>query len=388
MGRPLPAGILRTSSAYSLVALLMLAAPVFGQFKPVGPAPYPPAAAHQKIKELVDQVDSNNRQQTFQTISGLLVWYRDIADDEMIAGWKNNSRQSLAELIKPLADARVAWAVVEYSWRQQPQTAFKVAYAPMFVDMMIRFPDTGRMFLDDLVRPTDPGSVPPSAAEAACRILLDVPDIGSWKRSALQILPRYRSTTEALLAQDAASDDSEKRDRAKYWRADLGWDKPAFTGDSTARRRPAGAVSSDDPRPQLRRRAVDAVPAGPIDAGPPAITSSAPPIALPEPPASAVASSKQPAPAQPAPSTAREVPPPQSYHGPMSGTLECSGGPVAQNAEYVFRDLPALKMQLDYDSKVWDARFAPGPGDTQRLILKNKSSGPQKRCVVHWVAAP
>ncbi len=41
-------------------------------------------------------------------------------------------------------------------------------------------------------------------------------------------------------------------------------------------------------------------------------------------------------------------------------------------------------MQLDYDTKTWEARLAPGDGQTQRLILKNKGSGPQKRCVVHW----
>ena len=72
------------------------------------------------------------------------------------------------------------------------------------------------------------------------------------------------------------------------------------------------------------------------------------------------------------------------YTGPRSGTLESNGGPIPQNAEWIFRNLPAVKMQLDYDTKIWDARLAPGEGGTQRLILKNKSSGPQKRCVVHW----
>jgi hypothetical protein len=79
------------------------------------------------------------------------------------------------------------------------------------------------------------------------------------------------------------------------------------------------------------------------------------------------------------------VPP---YNGAKSGTLECSGGPVPQNAEYVFRNLPLVKMQLDYDTKTWDARLAPGEGQTQRLIVRNKSSGPQKRCVVHWSVSP
>jgi hypothetical protein len=29
-----------------------------------------------------------------------------------------------------------------------------------------------------------------------------------------------------------------------------------------------------------------------------------------------------------------------------------------------------------------------GEGQTQRLIVRNKSSGPQKRCVVHWSVIP
>jgi hypothetical protein len=54
----------------------------------------------------------------------------------------------------------------------------------------------------------------------------------------------------------------------------------------------------------------------------------------------------------------------------------------------VFRNVPLVKMQLDYDTKTWDARLAPGDGQTQKLIVRNKSSGPQKHCVVHWTATP
>jgi hypothetical protein len=61
---------------------------------------------------------------------------------------------------------------------------------------------------------------------------------------------------------------------------------------------------------------------------------------------------------------------------------------IPQNAEYVFRNVPLVKMQLDYDTKTWDARLAPGDGQTQKLIVRNKSSGPQKHCVVHWTATP
>jgi hypothetical protein len=113
---------------------------------------------------------------------------------------------------------------------------------------------------------------------------------------------------------------------------------------------------------------------------------ASPPTSVQPPPAAA------PAPIQPAPNPAPRTAPlavaPQSYNGAMSGTLECTGSPVPQNAEYVFRNLPPLKLQLDYDQKVWEARLAPGENQTQRLILKNKSSGPQKRCVVHWIVVP
>jgi hypothetical protein len=76
------------------------------------------------------------------------------------------------------------------------------------------------------------------------------------------------------------------------------------------------------------------------------------------------------------------------YNGPRSGTLESTIALIPQNGEYVFRDLPLAKLQLDYNSKVWEARLVPGEGQTQRLIVKNKSSGPQKRCVVHWSVVP
>jgi len=72
----------------------------------------------------------------------------------------------------------------------------------------------------------------------------------------------------------------------------------------------------------------------------------------------------------------------------MSGTLECTGNPVPQNAEYVFRNLPLFKLQLDYDHRIWDARLTAGDNQSQRLILRNKSSGPQRRCLVHWSVVP
>jgi hypothetical protein len=74
-----------------------------------------------------------------------------------------------------------------------------------------------------------------------------------------------------------------------------------------------------------------------------------------------------------------------TYNGPRSGTLTCSGL-IPQNAEFVFRDLPPIEMKFEYNSKIWSAQLQPGEGATQRLILRNISSGPQKKCIVHWSA--
>jgi hypothetical protein len=74
-----------------------------------------------------------------------------------------------------------------------------------------------------------------------------------------------------------------------------------------------------------------------------------------------------------------------TYSGAQSGTLTC-GGLIPQNAEFVFRNLPRGELKLEYDTKNWNARLVPGNGATQRLILTNVSSGPQKKCVVHWSA--
>jgi hypothetical protein len=82
------------------------------------------------------------------------------------------------------------------------------------------------------------------------------------------------------------------------------------------------------------------------------------------------------------------TPTPPRYAGPTSGTLESSGILIPQNAEYVFHNVPLTNIQLDYDHKVWEARLAPDDGHTQRLIVKNKGSGPQKRCVVLWRVVP
>jgi len=76
------------------------------------------------------------------------------------------------------------------------------------------------------------------------------------------------------------------------------------------------------------------------------------------------------------------------YNGPRSGTLECTGSPIPQNAEYIFRDLPPVHLEFHYNQKIWDAKLVPGGAQTQTLILKNVGKGPQKKCLVHWTVVP
>jgi hypothetical protein len=301
--------------------------------------------------------------------------------------------------MEPLADARVAAAVVEFSWRTRTEGTLNPSYASMLGHLMARYPDSGRAFLSDLVGPMPP-ELPPPQIETVCRILLDMPDIGTWNESALTILPRYRATAERLLMQDREGNDQEKSYRAQIWLAELRGETPgAINPPSISRRRavsqtpdhnngplvyPQSAAASSNPTADQRLE----TPASNLPAQPsPSLASNPSPAqALP-----GAGGSVPPAPNSP-PVQPPAVPPvpaaSQGYSGPMSGTLECNGGPVPQNAEYVFRNLPPSKMQLDYDKSVWEARLAPGENQSQRLILKNRSSGPQKRCVVHWRILP
>ena len=348
---------------------------VNAQFKVVGPAPVPPTVARQQIRTSLEKVEPSNTKQTIQTLSGLLAWYRDILDEELIGAWRKDSRANLPEVMEALADSRVATAIVAFSWREQRQAAFNLDSAPMLGHLMVRFPESAQPFLDDLLGPIGRGQQLPDLsepeAEAVCRILLDMPDVGAWRQNARQILPHYRQAAETLLAQDLKESDREKRFRAQVWSNDLQIGTPD---------------AANQPPPRPRRRAVSPdypVTDRPVPRNPTA--SAAAPRAEPEP---------APVPAQtntvPAVAPLPPVPAPSAplYAGAKSGTLESTGGPIPQNAEYVFRNLPGVKLQLDYDTKTWDARLLPCEGQTQRLILKNKSSGPQKRCVVHWSAIP
>jgi hypothetical protein len=299
----------------SLLVCLLLAAAATAQaqFKTVGPAPYTAAVARQRIKALVAKMDPVNRQQSITTLSGLLNWYREIIDDEIIAAWKKDEgRSNLPEAITALADARVAAGVVEFSWRQRREAALEPAYAPMLGNLMLRFPDSAKTFLDDLLGEQTIQLAEPQAY-AVCRILLDMPDVGAWRKNATQILPHYREAAETLLAADASQGGPEERSRARYWMAVLRPSTPAPSGGR-------GLISRE----------------------------------------------------------------PES----TSGTLECSGDPIAPNAEFVFRNVTTENRRFDFDRKIWDIRFVPGQAGTQNMILTNKSSRAQKRCTVRWSMIP
>jgi hypothetical protein len=326
-----------------LVASLSIPA----QFKEMKAAPFSPAVARQKIRTLLAAADAGNRDQTIATLSDWLKWYRDILDEELIARWKTDGRANLPLIMAPLADARVAREVIEFSWRTGRPGAFTLAYASTLGDLMARYPESAKPFLDDLLPP--PGTGMPALnltepeAEAVCRILIDMPDIGTWRKSAQQILPRYRAAADQVLKQDLQSPDQERIYRALRWRADLKLDPPAVSSQKASPRpnrpSPAWQTASDaySQRPHLVGQQ---------------------------------------------PSTVA------GYTGPMSGTFESSGDPIPRNGEYVFPNIPPVKLLLDFDTKHWEARLAPGEGQTQILVLRNKSKGPQKRCVVHWTVVP
>jgi hypothetical protein len=348
------------------------------QFKEIGPAPFSPAVAHQRIRTLLDQVDSANRQQTLDTLNGWTPWFRTILDEELIAAWKRDNRERVALVLEPLATEPVANGVMEFSWRERTDANLSPAYAPLLEHLMTRYPPSGDAFLSDLLAPTPP-QLSPIQVETVCRILIDMPDLGTWHKSALRILPRYRATAERLLAQDKQSGDQDTSYRAQVWQAELRGETPGFNSQaSLPHRRPPDAPAA--PR--------DAN--GPLLFPPPSAPPSPQSVAVnrpPTPPPSLTANSTPP----PPPVPARGAPlsaAPAAYQGARSGTLECTGPPVPQNAEYVFRNLPQVPLNLDYDRKVWDARLVPAENQTQKLILRNRSSGPQKKCVVHWSAIP
>jgi hypothetical protein len=345
-------------SAFLFVAVSMT---VSAQFKETPSAPYSPAVARQKIRMLLESGDPDNRQQTAETLSGLLVWYRDIVDDELIAAWKGDQRANLPVLMPLYADSRVASAIVEFSWREQRASTFNLTYAPMLGDLMARYPNAADPFIRDLAEPAAGGGqmpdLSPSEADAVCRILLDMPDTGEWKKIALQVLPHYRSGAQILLLQDLRGNNKEKSYRAQFWLAELRLNVPDVTSEE------------DNQHRKLIPRTSEVAGSGPVGNQMPTGTFPGRPHIVEQPSA---------------PLTSSDAP----YPAPSSGTLKCIGDPVPPNAEYVFPGMPLGNLQIDLDGKTWDARLAPGKGQTQDLILINRSPSPQKRCTVRWRVIP
>lgn len=249
--RPGPARLQKTLAA-SIFVLLAAGITAKAQFKTVGPAPYSPAVARTKIKDLLTKLTPANNAQTISTISGLLVWFRDPADEELIAAWKKDEgREKLPEAIAALADARVAAAVVEFSWREHREATFRLGFAPMFANLMLRFPDSAKPFVDDLMAATASISgtsaldLNESEQYTVCRILLDMPDIRSWNQTALQILPHYREPAETLLQADMSEGDRDKRLRAQYWSAALRPPPPVQSQPQSLRSSMSSSGASD-----------------------------------------------------------------------------------------------------------------------------------------------
>ena len=334
-----------------------LSMPVCAQFKEAPPAPYSLAVARQKIRLLIE-TDPDNRQQTAEKLSGLLVWYRDIVDDELIAAWKGDQRAKLPALMPLLADSRVASAIIDFSWRQQRPATFNLTYAPMLGDLMARYRNSADPFVRDLIGPmAGAGQMPDlssSEAETVCRILLDMPDTGDWKKIALQVLPHYRLAAQNLLVEDLRGNDTEKSYRAQRWIIELRLNVPGVTSEDNEQRRKL------IPRTSAVAGSGNQIPAGTFLGRPHIVDQQSGSLPPSDPP----------------------------YSGPSSGTLKCNSDPVPPNGEYVFPGMPLGNLQIDLDGKPWDARLVPGKARTQDLILINRSSSSQKRCTVRWKIIP
>jgi hypothetical protein len=338
----------RPSKIARFLLLLTAGIAASAQFKEIREAPFPAAEAPRKIATLLEKTDPDNRTQTVSTLLGWSDWYRDILDQELIARWQGDQRANLTLVMRELANSHVASQVIEYSWHRQRASTFTLTYAPTLGDLMARYPESARPFLADLLGGQPAPALSPSEAEAVCRILIDMTDTGDWRANALQVLPRYRQAARSLLTQDMNGPDQEKMYRAHTWLHDLKWDD-------------AGGANS----PQMSRSR-------------PMPERTPQPVPPPVPPTFVPNSQRPHVVSQPAAVLT-------SYDGARTGTLESAGGPIPQNGEYVFRDLPPVKLQLEYDTKHWEGRLEQ-TGEGQRLVVRNKGNGPQKRCVVHWTA--
>jgi hypothetical protein len=334
---------IRRSLFRLLFVLLVACAAASGQFREIKAAPFSPAVARQKIRSELANLNAANRDQTVATISGWLNWFRDVLDDEMIARWKSDDRGNLPLAMTALGSARVARDVIDFSWRTAREATFRPAYAPMLGDLMERYPASAKPFLDDLLAPNAAPALTADEAQTVCRILLDMPDLGDWRKNALQILPHYRAAADLLLKQDLENPDQEKVYRARRWRSDLKLDPPP---PALTSRRLSAPRLSDSSAPRERPHIVSSS----------GLSGSVGPQAL------AAAN---------------------GYQGPMSGVYEWTGDPVPPNGECSFPNIPPVKLELDFDTKKWDAQLV-GEAGAQVLVLRNKDKKTQKKCVVRW----
>ena len=246
-----------------------------------------------------------------------------------------------------MADPHVAAEVVAFSWRTRTDAALNPAFAPMLGHLMARYPESGKEFLSDLLEPAPP-ALSPGQVETVCRILIDMPDIGNWHQSALQILPRYGATAERLLIQDREGGDIEKQYRAQMWPAQLRGEVPGPVDQlSAARRRAAVRPLPDD------------------NSGP-----SLHPLGSAASPRPAVGGDADPAANRPAPDA-------------VGDALECTGGPVPQNAEYVFRNLPhQVEWGMIWISLASILRSASGTA-SRRAFRTDSSANGSKTVQMH-----
>jgi hypothetical protein len=137
--------MLITKCFIAFFALVAIGTAVKAQFRETPPAPYPQNVARDRIRAVLQDVNLDNRQQAIATVSGLLVWYRDLIDDELIAAWQRDGKAGMPQVIEALADSRVASDVVEFSWHQRREATFNLTYAPMLGHLMARYPDSAKI---------------------------------------------------------------------------------------------------------------------------------------------------------------------------------------------------------------------------------------------------
>ena len=89
----------------------------------------------------------------------------------------------------PAVNAQIAATRVE-----RRGSAFDSAYAPMFANLLARFPESAHPFLDDLLAQPAPVLSQPEA-ETVCRTLMDMPDVGTWRKNASWPICSSRTTS-------------------------------------------------------------------------------------------------------------------------------------------------------------------------------------------------